>query len=86
MTKNTNLAEAFVKDFTELGYAKKESDLSMRSLDGETLIEFDSLLGEDNEVVGLQVFSNGVQIEELLYSDDSFSEKLSNRIVNELNI
>lgn len=84
--KRTDFARSIVDDYTEgLGYAVKVDDLTIKSHDGDSTIEFDSVMN-GNEVVGLQVFVNGILDFEGSYTDENFSENLAKTVVGSLNV
>jgi len=84
--KRTDFVEALVEDYTEtLGYAEKVDNLTIRSLDGESTLQFDSVI-ENNEAVGVQVFVNGTLDFEGSYTDENFSEDLAKAVVYNLNV
>ena len=66
MSEDYAFAKNLVNDYVELGYAEKETDTSLRSLDGETVVEFEvELTPSENsrrEDRTLHIFSDGVEI------------------------
>lgn len=84
--KRTDFVEALVEDYTEaLGYAEKVDNLTIKSLDGESTIQFDSVT-KNNEAVGVQVFVNGTLDFEGSYTDENFSEDLAKAVIHNLNV
>ena len=81
----SELARALVIDYAGLGLANAESDTSLRSLDGETLVELEQVNTDGEPIEGLVVFVNGVAVETLLYDDVLFNEKLLDVIAGPLN-
>lgn len=86
MSKRKEFAAALIDDYTEeLNYAERTGQFTMKSLDGETEIEIDSIT-EGNEAVGVQIFINGLSELEAKYTEDNFSEKVAKIIVQSLNV
>jgi hypothetical protein len=81
----SDLAKALVIDYDDWGLAEKVSETSLRSLDGDTVVDLQPALAEDGETVGLQIFVNDVHVESLPYTDDNFSEKLVKVLAEPLN-
>ncbi len=70
----SDLPKALVLDYVEQGLAEKESETSLRSLDGKNTVELQSV-GEP-DAIGMSVFINGHLAETLFYEDRDFNQKL----------
>lgn len=82
----SDLAQALVIDYVDLGLAVKETNTSVRSLDGKSLIEFEpDGVSANGEIEGLKVFINGDWFETFTYNDPEFNTKLIKAISVPLN-
>lgn len=81
----SNLAKALVTDYADLGLALKETETSLRSLDGASLVEFEGIEDSEGASIGLKIFINGDYIESLSYEDETFNERLMKVIIEPLN-
>jgi hypothetical protein len=80
-----DLAKAFVLDYDDWGLAVKASETSLRSLDGESLVDLQPALSPAGEAEGLEVYINGIFAEAISYSDEQFNEKLVKTLSGPLN-
>lgn len=81
----SDLAKALVKDYSDLGLALKETETSLRSLNGKSLVEFESKLNGDGTPAGMEIFVNGDSVVTLDYMDQGFNSKLIGAIAEPLN-
>lgn len=81
----SDLAKVLVMDYSDLGLAIQETETSLRSLDGEMLVEFEPIASLGEATDALAVFVNGVAVDTLLYDDRGFSSKLIALISGPLN-
>lgn len=86
MTKNRNFAASLIDDYAELGLGEKVNDYTLRAHDGSGVLELDSIVSEENKVIGLEIISDGVSVEELLYEDEEFNEKLLRQVSAAMNV
>lgn len=86
MARNKNLAATLIEDYVDMGFGTKVSELSMRSFDGETELELDSIDNEAGTAIGIEVFSNGTSVAELMYDDEEMNAKLFEQVKSALNI
>lgn len=74
-----NLAEALAEDIADVGLAVLEAPGSLRSLEGNTLVE----LEQEGDLI--RIYENGDGIDEYSTADESFNDRLMATLATSLN-
>ena len=74
-----NLAEALVEDIANVGLAELVNANSLKSIEGDTLVEIE----QDDDLI--RVYEGGEQIAEYSTSDEDFNKKFMATIATSLN-
>lgn len=77
--------EKIIDDFVDSGYGEKVDDDSIRSFADDTVVALEAIY-EDEDVVGVVVYSNDLEVETLQYDDEDFASRLAMTLASELNI
>lgn len=77
--------EKIIDDFVDSGYGEKVDDDSIRSFADDTVVVLEAIY-EDEDVVGVVVYSNDLEVETLQYDDEDFASRLAMTLASELNI
>lgn len=77
--------ENIIDDFVDSGYGEKIEDDSIRSFADDTVVVLEAIY-EDEDVVGVVVYSNDLEVETLQYDDEDFAARLAMTLASELNI
>lgn len=86
MAKNTRFIEGIVDDYDEIGLGVKVDATTLAGPDGEGEISFEPLTDKEGHTIGLIVFSDGVQVNELDYEDENFNAELLKEVTGALNL
>lgn len=81
-----NFIENIVNDYEELGFGVKTEHNTLIGVDGEGELSLDPLLDERKDVVGVIVYSDGLNVGELNYEDENFNTELLKHVSSALNI
>ena len=78
------LIEKLINDYEDYGYGEKVDESSIKSLSDSTVVTLDAIY-EDDDIVGVAVYSNDLEVDTLDYDDESFASRLSTIMAEELN-
>lgn len=78
--------ESIVDDCDGKGYGIKRDDETLVSVDGSTVVALEAEYDENDEVSGVTVFSNDVEVDTISYDSDDFVTRLLTLLAEELNV
>lgn len=79
------LIENIVNDYSEYGYGEKIDESTLKSHTDDTTVVLEAVYEEDN-VVGITIYSNDLEVDTINYNDEHFGSRLSTLLAEELNV
>lgn len=81
----SSLIESIIDDYDGYGYGEKVDDSTIKSLSDDTTVVLEAVY-EDDDIVGITIYSNDVEVDTIDYDDENFTIKLSTILAEELNV
>ena len=81
----SSLIESIIDDYDGYGYGEKVDDSTIKSLSDDTTVILEAVY-EDDDIVGITVYSNNIEVDTISYDDANFTTRLSTILAEELNV